>query len=141
MRQEHRPPDEVERRAQLAKVWEASTADRERLALYIEHRGLPREVLDGVTADVIRFNALLPYRNDEGHHMGDFPAMVAKITDVDGKAVDLHRTYLSPDGPGKLNLGKKHAVKKLMTPVTDGATKGASIRRKTISAIIKPEES
>lgn len=123
------PVSEDERRARLARAWEQeTTADRDRIAAYLAHRGLPRDVLDAVGLDVVRYHPALPYFDSEGNHLGDFSTMLAKVTDVEGKGVSLHRTYLSPDGPGKLDLGDDLPAKKLMTPVREGATKGASIK-------------
>ena len=117
-----------ERQIRLQNVWKKTMSERERIALYVGDRGLPEDVLDSVGVDVLRFHPALPYFDDEGRHRGDFPAMVAKVTDVEGTVVTLHRTYLAPDGLGKLDLGTDLPAKKLMTPVADGASKGASIK-------------
>ena len=117
-------------------MWEESTRDQDRIAAYIEHRGLPREVLAVVDPKVLRFHPALPYFDPEGNHRGDFPAMVAAVTDLAGKGITLHRTYLAPDGPGKLDLGPEHPAKKLMTAVADGATKGASIKLSPVTSTV-----
>ena len=121
-------PDAALRRAPLERLWKETTADREQIASYVEHRGLPPEVLDRVPLKVLRFHPALPYLDPEGNRVGDFPAMVTKVTAVGGQGVTLHRTYLSPDGPGKLDLDDGLPAKKLMTAVASGATKGASIK-------------
>lgn len=71
----------------------------------------------------LRFHPGLEYREDE-KLIGTFPAMVAPVIAPNGKAVSIHRTYLTVDG-------KKASVpspKKLMTPTKEGATRGAAIR-------------
>ena len=128
--------DTKKRRRRLEETWRKTSADRERLASYIEHRGLPRKVLDSVSIEVLRFHSALPYFDPEGKRRGDFPAMVAKMTDANGKGVTLHRTYLSPAGPGKLELGEDLPAKKLMTPVEDGATKGGSIKLSSAGSVL-----
>ncbi len=129
--------DETERRARLAQVWEKETTpDRGRITSYLEHRGLPTDVLDSVPHTVLRFAPCLAYYDGEGRHRGDFPAMVAKVTDVGGSGVTLHRTYLSPEGPGKLDLGDGLPAKKLMTAVSDGATMGAAIKLSGVASVL-----
>ena len=61
--------------------------------LHLKHRGL-----SGVVPSVLRFHPRLAYHN-RGRTL--FPAIVARITRVDGMLVGLHRTYLDPDGAGK----------------------------------------
>jgi putative DNA primase/helicase len=119
--------EQDKRRAQLTLVWKDTTTERTRLGAYLEHRGLPANVLDVVDPLVLRFHPALPYFDGDGHHRGDYPTMVCKVVDLDGQGVTLHRTYLSCDGPGKLELEGQPA-KKLMTPIADGATRGAAIR-------------
>lgn len=129
--------DQAKRRARLAQVWvKETTSDRDRIAAYVEYRGLPRGVLDQVHLDVVRFHPALPYYDPEGQHRGDFPAMMAKVTDLEGTGVTLHRTYLSSDGPGKLDLGDDLPAKKLMTAASDGATNGASIKLCPVASVL-----
>lgn len=45
----------------------------------------------------IRFHPELPYRHDDGT-ITRHPAMVAKVQDIDGDGVAIHRTYLTVDG-------------------------------------------
>lgn len=119
----------------LTEVWRGCRGDRSRIADYLLARGLPAEILDRIDAGALRLHPALPYFDGEGRHRGDFPAMVARVTDADGKSVTLHRTYLDPDGAGKLNLGDEPA-KKLMTAVRDGASKGASIKLASAQSVL-----
>lgn len=114
-------------REKLEATWKATTTDRTRIVKYLhESRGLPDNVIDDVPNEVLQFAPALPYHQDG--HLGDYPCMVTKVTDVSGTGVTLHRTYFAPDGPGKLDLGEDYPAKKLMTATQNGATKGASIK-------------
>jgi putative DNA primase/helicase len=112
----------------LGEVWRSSGPDSGRIEAYLASRGLPPGLMESITSDVIRFHPALSFHDSEGICRGDFPAMVAKVTDVSGQGVTLHRTYLDPYGPNKLDLGSQESPKKLMTPRHPGATKGASIK-------------
>jgi len=46
----------------------------------------------------LRLHRALPYWDDTGAKLGEFPAMVAPLTAPDGRMVALHRTYLTADG-------------------------------------------
>ena len=73
--------------------------------------------------NVLRYHSDLPYYDDEQKLIGYFPAMLARITDHDGKGVSIHRTYL---GNGcKADVPKQ---KKLTSSITPGASSGATIK-------------
>ena len=62
------------------------------VALYLRHRcGLD------IIPEAIRFHTALPYWHDNGG-ITKHPAMLAKVTDADGKGCAIHRTYLTVDG-------------------------------------------
>lgn len=63
--------------------------------------------------------------DDELIHVGDFPAIITRMDDVDGNLATLHRTYIASDGSGKAPVEKP---KKLMQSPVDGITDGAAIR-------------
>ena len=113
----------------LKALWRETSSDRTRIAAYLKSRGLPAGVLDRVSQDALRFHPNLGYwgQNEAGAlvHLGDFPAMVAKVTNATGEGVNLHRTYLASDGSGKAPI---EPAKKLMSATADGATMGAAIR-------------
>lgn len=71
----------------------------------------------------LRYHRSLPYWED-GQDLGKWPAMVARISSPANAIVNIHRTYLTPDG--KKAFGKKS--KKLMPVSAAGAMKGAAIR-------------
>lgn len=76
------------------RVWRESKVvkDGDPVHLYLRRR----TGIDQVPS-VIRFHPHLTYRYDDGsvtHH----PAMVAKVTDANGKGCAIHRTYLTVEG-------------------------------------------
>lgn len=117
--QVHTAPGQTEgdKLAALRKTWgEAKPlVDGDEAMRYLAGRGL---TLTSIPA-ALRLHDGLPYR--DGHaFLGTFPAMLALVTGVDGKAVTVHRTYLEN--------GKKAEVatpKKLMP---GKPTKGGAIR-------------
>jgi hypothetical protein len=54
--------------------------------------------------DALRFHARCPYRDPDTGQFSNWPAMLALVTDLDGKVTGLQRTYLSPKGDGKAAL-------------------------------------
>jgi phage/plasmid primase-like uncharacterized protein len=89
-------------------------------------RSLDAAVLD---PRVVRFHPGLGYwtRNerDELRRLGTFPAMLALVSDADGKPATIHRTYLRPDGGWKADVPK---AKKLMAHGRAGPLTGAATR-------------
>jgi hypothetical protein len=49
----------------------------------------------------LRFHPHCYYRPDEDSPTETWPAMIAAVTDLDGKLTGAHRTWLAPDGSGK----------------------------------------
>lgn len=108
------------RQKQLQNVWRCSSpviigdpVDR-----YLQARGIKLNNFPSV----LRFHSALPYYDDDRSLLGLFPALVALVQKVKGEVVTLHRTYLG-DGC-KANVPKP---KKLMSPITPGASNGAAI--------------
>lgn len=81
----------------------------------------------GVSSDSLRYTPALPYYDSDGNKVGDFPALVAAIRDVDGEIVTLHRTYLSEAG-GKARIPGKGATKKMMSVPEGLDVKGCAIQ-------------
>ncbi|HQU15490.1 MAG: hypothetical protein B7Z66_12250 [Chromatiales bacterium 21-64-14] len=80
---------------------------------------------------VLRFHPALPYfdQDDETGKpvlVGYFPALVAIVHDARGKAVTVHRTYLSRDGLGKADV--PGGARKLYPVIEDGMLRGGAIR-------------
>jgi putative DNA primase/helicase len=121
----------VEQLAKLKTLWQAAhplnAPEAELGRVYLQHRGLGG-ILDGVPSD-LRLHPSLPYWEPDGAgkwaKLGEFPTLLAVVRDVDGKPVNLHRTFLREDGQGKADVP---SPKKLMTPVRPGAGTGAAAR-------------
>ena len=69
---------------------------------YLRHRGIAHVHHGGS----LRFHPRCYYRPDEHLPTETWPAMIARVTDLDGKITGVHRTWLDPDGFDRLRLGK-----------------------------------
>lgn len=111
----------------LARLWDRAQLLTQSCAagIYLERRGLAVP-----NADVLRFVPKLDYWHG-AVLLGTFPAMLAAVTDDGGALVNVHRTYLSPDG----RKADVPAVKKLCKSA--GAMAGASI--KVGQPVVRPD--
>ena len=57
-------------------------------------------------AGALRFHPRCYYRPDEDAPTETWPAMIARVTDLDGRITGAHRTWLDPDGFDAIRLGK-----------------------------------
>jgi len=64
---------------------------------YLRGRGIT--TLHGTGA--MRFHPRCYYRPDDLRPTETWPAMIAAVTDLDGRLTGVHRTWLAPDGTGK----------------------------------------
>jgi len=71
-------------------------------AAYLRHRGVTMLHDTGS----LRFHPRCYYRPDEHSTTETWPAMIAAVTDLEGKLTGVHRTWLDPDGFGEATLGK-----------------------------------
>ena len=96
---------------------------------YICARGLGRLVDAGDLPgpDVLRLHPALPYfeTSEAGRRVGEFPALVARVTGADGAPASLHRTWLAADGSGKAPVP---SPKKIASPARPNALRGSAIR-------------
>jgi hypothetical protein len=69
---------------------------------YLRNRGI-KTVHD---AGALRFHPHCYYRPDEGLPTKAWPAMIAAVTDLDGRGTGAHRTWLDPEGFDAHRLGK-----------------------------------
>lgn len=69
---------------------------------YLHRRGIGP--LFGI--DALRFHPRCYYRPDEAAALEIWPALVAAVTDLDGRITGVHRTWLDPDGFDLQRLGK-----------------------------------
>lgn len=54
----------------------------------------------------LRFHPRCYYRPDDNLPTETWPAMIARVTDLDGRITGVHRTWLDPDGFDRVRLGK-----------------------------------
>jgi hypothetical protein len=64
---------------------------------YLRNRGITALHEDGA----LRFHPRCYYRPDEDSLTETWPAMIARVTDLDGRITGAHRTWLDPSGRGK----------------------------------------
>ena len=64
---------------------------------YLRGRGIT--TLHGTGS--LRFHPRCYYRSDDDGPTETWPAMIAAVTDLDGRLTGAHRTWLAPDGTGK----------------------------------------
>jgi Toprim domain len=69
---------------------------------YLRNRGITALHEDGA----LRFHPRCYYRPDEHLPTETWPAMIARVTDLDGRVTGAHRTWLDPDGFDPVRLGK-----------------------------------
>jgi hypothetical protein len=59
-----------------------------------------------VGTEALRFHPRCYYRPDEHSPSENWPAMIAAVTDLDGRITGVHRTWLDPNGFDAVRLGK-----------------------------------
>ncbi len=69
---------------------------------YLQRRGIAYVHHGGS----LRFHPRCYYRPDEHLPTETWPAMIACVTDLDGRITGAHRTWLDPDGFDRIRLGK-----------------------------------
>jgi hypothetical protein len=69
---------------------------------YLRNRGITPLRDDGA----LRFHPRCYYRPDEDSPTETWPAMIARVTDLEGRITGAHRTWLDPDGFDSVRLGK-----------------------------------
>ncbi|AGK57199.1 hypothetical protein HYPDE_27598 [Hyphomicrobium denitrificans 1NES1] len=69
---------------------------------YLRNRGITPLHEDGA----LRFHPRCYYRPDEHSPTETWPAMIARVTDLDGRITGAHRTWLDPYGFDVVRLGK-----------------------------------
>jgi len=126
-------------RQTLRRMWKDSIAiDRPEAALALRYFASRRlEAVKLPLAD-IRFHPKLEYRDDDGVVKGRFPALLALMRSVDGKALTLHRTWLSPEGCGKAPVDRPR--KQFPAPGGQWVTGSAIRLDKDISPVLHVAE-
>ena len=126
------PPPDARKAQRLAVIWRESaplTDPRAEVGLaYLRARGLGDLVDAGDMpgGDVLRLHPRLPYfeTSEGGRRVGEYPCLLAAVTDPAGGLATLHRTWLAPDGSGKAPVP---SPKKLASPARVNALRGAAI--------------
>ncbi|WP_295622799.1 toprim domain-containing protein [uncultured Lamprocystis sp.] len=99
--------------AALRRVWsqtlDPTDPQAQPLRRYLRGRGIDAEP----DAQVIRFHPGLGYYDQDGHRIGAYPALVARVADAQGRPVSLHRIYLDREG----RKAPVASPKKMMTPL------------------------
>ena len=80
----------------------SSTIEGTIVETYLQRRGI-RHVHHGGS---LRFHPRCYYRPDEHLPTETWPAMIASVTDFNGRITGVHRTWLDPDGFDRIRLGK-----------------------------------
>lgn len=118
-------------REQLSAVWsgrmDLSDKDAEPARLYLARRGLSFEY--AFQSPVLAFHPALAYydydkSSKKPQFMGEYPAIIAAVTDQSGKPCTLHRTYLSESG----HKAPVPEPKKLMAYPSDRSVSGGAVR-------------
>lgn len=126
------PPPDPAKAQRLRELWVASYPLKSPAAAvgvaYLRARGLGALIDAGdlPLGTVLRVHPALPYyeTSEGGRLVGTFPALIARVTDLQGRAVTLHRTFLAADGSGKAPV---HSPKKLCSPPVVNSLRGAAI--------------
>ena len=111
------------RRQWLNKIWNEAREVAAGDPVY-NYLTITRQLLLSEIPPVLRTHPGLPYYNEDNKCLGNFPVMLARIENIAGELVSLHRTYLTPAGQKAFN----DKSKKLMPPIYERATTGAAIR-------------
>lgn len=109
------------RRKHLNLVWQSArpVAHGDPVDCYLKARGLELNAFPLV----LRFHHQLAYYNEDHILIGKFPAMLAVVQDINNRGITIHRTYL-----GNSCKASVPQPKKLMSPITRGASLGAAIK-------------
>ena len=111
-----RAPDEPNaRNARL--IWDSSSP----LTGTLGERYLRSRSIDSAAFEALRFHPALEHHG--AGQVTQWPAIVAALTDLEGKVVGVHRTWLSPDGRAKADLPD---ARKML-----GYSRGAGVRFRT----------
>lgn len=93
---------------------------------YLANRGVGNAA--GVFSSSLRFHASLPYTEQaetgKWVQLALCPAMIGLVTNLEGKVITLHRTFLTQNGEKAPYANPK----KLMSPAVPGSLRGCSIK-------------
>jgi hypothetical protein len=84
-------------------------------------------------AGSLRFHPRCYYRPDDNSSTETWPAMIARVTDLDGRITGAHRTWLDPDGFDPSVSARRRSTRRDGRWATFSATRCASVWRMTCS--------
>jgi phage/plasmid primase-like uncharacterized protein len=120
-------------KALLRRIWTAASPwdahESAPLRTYLHHRGLAPAALGGLLP--LRFHSSLPYLED-GVCLGRYPAMLALLSDTEGRPATIHRTFLTADG----RKAPVSSPKKLMPHAPDRTLVGGAVRLEPASSVL-----
>jgi putative DNA primase/helicase len=120
-------------KALLRRTWTAASRwdapESAPLRTYLRHRGLAPEALGGQLP--LRFHSSLPYLED-GVYLGRYPAMLALMSDTEGRPATIHRTFLTAHG----RKAPVSSPKKLMPHASDHSLIGGAVRLGPASSVL-----
>jgi phage/plasmid primase-like uncharacterized protein len=99
--------------AALRRVWSQTLDPTDPRALPLRRYLLRRGIDAEPDPRVVRFHPGLGYYDNDGQRIGIYPALVARVSDVAGRPVGLHRIYLDREG----RKAPVESPKKMMTPL------------------------
>jgi hypothetical protein len=107
--------------AALRRVWSETLDPQDPKALPLQRYLLRRGIDAEPDPSVVRFHPGLGYYQDR-RRIGTYPAIIARVSDAQGRPVSLHRIYLTPEG----HKAPVESPKKMMVPL--GPIVGGAIR-------------
>ena len=113
--------DDAVAEAALRRVWSETLDPQDPKALPLQRYLLRRGIDAELDPSVVRFHPGLGYYQDRSR-IGTYPALIARVSDAQGRPVSLHRIYLTPDG----RKAPVESPKKMMVPL--GPVVGGAIR-------------
>ncbi len=112
----------------LKKTWNESVSIRDPLAkplwLYLKNLGINPSILS--KCGDMRFHPALEYYCD-GDVRGEYPALLSLYRDSRNQPINIHRTFLSPDGE-KASLYKGEKAKRMMKAPSFVSYQGGAIK-------------
>lgn len=112
----------------VMKVWDECvqfpSEHAEPMRRYFQNRSILFRMQGAEGQDSLRFHPALPYHDQDGKLVREFPAIVCAIRDVHGELITLHRTYITPAG----KKAPVDMVRKMMSVPEGMSVKGAAIQ-------------
>jgi len=129
----HGPSDDFVRKLRR-EAWAGSVPLTDPAAMpvhrFLAKRGLSAEPL--VNLKNFRFHPALDCIDEDGVCHGEFPTLLAGVSDADGNPANLHRTYLTPDG----DKAPVPEARMMMPVLSDQTISGGCIRIGEVGSVL-----